>query len=523
MAPGVLEITSNKRRLLIYKENGDFVVDGEALSFESDPYHESTADHDDTRRDGTPAPQFIRQGLLRITMSSKPKDAHLGWIFGSYCLACDVLLDENSRRGISAKQFAVRMQKEPGVFLIVNLSRHGTLMRSTDPALTLVKSQRAFGASVGMRDMTLRVGDLALELTCPKNSAHPGEFEAHWSRLYAELGAQVPPMTGLATPTSRFVYQLIEEVERLEYYQSGGYHPVQIGDSLQGRYRIVHKLGHGSFSTTWLARDQQLATYVAIKVATSDSDHHEADVLSRITVPTLECKGRGKPLLPAVLDRFSLCGPNGTHFCLVTNPARFARALPAQLAIAVARVHDQKYVHGDLHLGNILLHLPSGLNHLSEEQLYHKFGPPEPEPIIRLDGKPISPNIPSHAISPLLLVDFGVAFRPSEESRFQSYTPLEIRPPEARFEPTTPLSFASDIWSLACTIWAIIGQRSLFDSLLATEDDITCEHVEALGCLPPEWLEKWGARPSDRPTARQVLETAWMRDWALPEFEKIPE
>lgn len=251
----------------------------------------------------------------------------------------------------------------------------------------------------------------------------------------------------------------------------------------------------------------------------------------------------------------------------------------------------------DLHLGNVLLHLPSGLDHLSEEQLYDMFGAPEPEPVVRLDGKPISPNVPSHAIPPiwlgepsenivladakLLVVDFGVAFRPSEESRLRSYTPLEIRPPEARFDPTTPLSFASDIWSLACTIWAIIGQRSLFDSLLATQDDITCEQVDALGCLPLEWWERWEARsrkftktyqpigdrcvwswdqrfedsiqeprrgkgmatidtkekdaffsmmrwmlafrPSDRPTAKQVLETPWMRDWALPESVKIPE
>ncbi|PNY27326.1 Protein kinase domain protein [Tolypocladium capitatum] len=442
---------------------------------------------------------------------------------------------------------------------------------------------------------------------------------------HRKIAARVLPIVPCSRmSTSRFVYRPIEEVERLEHYRPGGYHPIQIGDCLHGRYRIVHKLGYGSFSTTWLARDRQQLAYVAIKVGTSDSDHHEVDVLSRINDAALECKSRSKPLLPVVLDRFSLRGPNGTHFCLVTNVARcsladtkeastsglfqlqVARALAAQLAIAVARINDQKYVHGvhiltipptDLHLGNVLLHLPSGLDHLSEEQLNDKFGAPETEPVVRLDGQPLSPNVPSHAISPvwlgepsenivlsdakLLLVDFGVAFRPSEESRLQSYTPLEIRPPKARFEPTTPLSFASDIWSLACIIWAIIGQRSLFDSLLATQDDITCEQVDALGCLPQEWWVGWGARsrkfteagqpvegrsvwswdqrfedsiqeprrekgmatldakekdaffammrwmlafrPGDRPTAKQVLETAWMRDWALPEYENISE
>jgi hypothetical protein len=28
-------------------------------------------------------------------------------------------------------------------------------------------------------------------------------------------------------------------------------------------------------------------------------------------------------------------------------------------------------------------------------------------------------------------------------------------------------------------------------------------------------------RPGDRPTAKQVLETEWMREWALPECEKV--
>jgi serine/threonine-protein kinase SRPK3 len=44
--------------------------------------------------------------------------------------------------------------------------------------------------------------------------------------------------------------------ERVESYQLGGFHPVDIGDTFQeGRYKIVRKLGHGSSSTVWLAQD----------------------------------------------------------------------------------------------------------------------------------------------------------------------------------------------------------------------------------------------------------------------------
>lgn len=52
----------------------------------------------------------------------------------------------------------------------------------------------------------------------------------------------------------------------------------------------------------------------------------------------------------------------------------------------------------------------------------------------------------------ILLSDFGEAFPYPKELKYTSRTPLVIRPPEARFEPENPLSFQSDIWSLACTI-----------------------------------------------------------------------
>ena len=35
----------------------------------------------------------------------------------------------------------------------------------------------------------------------------------------------------------------------------GGYHPVQIGDLLNGKYHVVRKLGWGHFSTVWLGWD----------------------------------------------------------------------------------------------------------------------------------------------------------------------------------------------------------------------------------------------------------------------------
>ncbi|CAJ0554569.1 Ff.00g130820.m01.CDS01 [Fusarium sp. VM40] len=172
----------------------------------------------------------------------------------------------------------------------------------------------------------------------------PGQFPRSVFRAYSQS-----PNTAISTPPFR--YRFIPEVETIEGYRPGGYHPIQINDSLHDdRYRIVHKLGHGSFSTAWLAHDLQTSVYVAVKIGTADADKQEAGILCRLATIPLD-----EPLIPRVVDQFSIDGPNGTHPCLVTTLARcsltdakeesdsrlfqldVARSLAAQLVAAVAR------------------------------------------------------------------------------------------------------------------------------------------------------------------------------------------
>jgi len=45
--------------------------------------------------------------------------------------------------------------------------------------------------------------------------------------------------------------------ETLSGYRRGGYHPVHIGQLFKdNQYLVVYKIGSGSFSTVWLAKDQ---------------------------------------------------------------------------------------------------------------------------------------------------------------------------------------------------------------------------------------------------------------------------
>ncbi|KAL2818186.1 kinase-like domain-containing protein [Aspergillus cavernicola] len=244
-----------------------------------------------------------------------------------------------------------------------------------------------------------------------------------------------------------------------------------IGDMLHERYRIIDKLGYGSYSTP-----------------------------SSVTHP-------GRDSIFPLLDEFEVTGPNGTHPCYTRTPARcelqevsssrlfpleVTRALSAGLTLAIAYIHSQGYAHADIRLQNVLVKLPSSLDHFS----------PEVVSVTQCDGHPLPPNVPEKGVTSLyfgknaeefslsdsriLLSDLGEAFAPGVEARRgeDSHGPLAWRPPEARFKPQAPLSYSADIWSLAATIWEIIGMKTIVSCHFATADEV-------LGPISVTWWERW--------------------------------
>jgi serine/threonine-protein kinase SRPK3 len=164
----------------------------------------------------------------------------------------------------------------------------------------------------------------------------------------------------------------MDTVEDVEEYRQGGYHPVHIGDILCGRYKILHKVGFGGLSTTWLARDNTEDKYRAIKIlkAEETTSSTECDTLQRIS--SIQTDHPGKRRIRNVTDYFTLSGPNGQHNCLVTEVAgpsvytlynvpgyaynagaRRARADVAhhtirQVAEAVDFLHSNEICHGGM-------------------------------------------------------------------------------------------------------------------------------------------------------------------------------
>ncbi|EJP66483.1 protein kinase domain protein [Beauveria bassiana ARSEF 2860] len=378
-------------------------------------------------------------------------------------------------------------------------------------------------------------------------------------------------------------YDWIENVENLERYDNGGFHPVTIGDVINKRYRVVDKLGYGGYSTVWMTRDMQQDTYRFLDAAPRTPANSTALV--------------GLDAIPRVLDAFTVRGPNGEHPSYTTAIAgtnlrdacdlsmfrlEVARALAVKLVSAIAYMHSRGYAHGD---------------ELSVEQLYQKYGHPETVPVSRVDGGTLPPSIPSKAVravnlgkkaeeisldeTDLLLIDFGESFAPKSSTRpcEDCRSHLAARPPESHFEPLSPLSFPADIWCLGLAIWNLFAIRPLFAAAFSPPAAIIAQHVDALGPLPSDWWSRWEERgdyfdengnsiqgqyggptlnkafddwlhknrlefevgsfseeektaflqllrrmlsydPLKRPTADEVLKSGWIANWAMDDFEK---
>ena len=74
-----------------------------------------------------------------------------------------------------------------------------------------------------------------------------------------------PPSTAVAPVIDES--QLVEE-ENSPSYDPQRFYPTQLSEVLGGRYQIATKLGHGTNSTIWLARDLfQLVLLIMLSVS----------------------------------------------------------------------------------------------------------------------------------------------------------------------------------------------------------------------------------------------------------------
>ncbi|KAI8278979.1 hypothetical protein K4K56_012919 [Colletotrichum sp. SAR 10_98] len=270
--------------------------------------------------------------------------------------------------------------------------------------------------------------------------------------------------------------------EYLSDYAHGGFHPVQLGDRLEdGRYIVFHKLGHGGFSTVWLAHDEKLGRNVSIKILKADVAGWTND---------------GYNFGPSVFgtpihiqsNSFRHDGPNGSHLCFVSTPVRTtvaqsqaecqrsrsfpletARAIVAQVIQGLASLHSLGIVHGDLHPGNVFLKFRDAeMADRKVSAVYAAYGTPEKVPLRKyqtavLEGNPPAPEGPPYIIRRIItksgcdtiaidrakiaIGDFRESWSPGMTTRYELATPAVYRAPESRNakEKNRPLEFPSDV------------------------------------------------------------------------------
>ncbi|KAF2083216.1 kinase-like protein [Saccharata proteae CBS 121410] len=314
------------------------------------------------------------------------------------------------------------------------------------------------------------------------------------------------------------------DAEPLDRYKEGGYHPVCLGDLLKdGRYKVIHKIGFGAYSTVWVARDQQAHRYVAIKVNTSDIGilTRETLILRTLSAAGQSCDSHpGSNHVVQFLDDFTVTGPNGTHTCLVLEllgpsiqsglwrkfhdgrlPREYVYGVSKQAVLGLDYLHRNGIGHGDIHTGNLVFTLLN-LDDLIEEEFFARFTYPATGSITRKDGAPLNKGMPEYLVWPMRfrakdintaasvkLVDFGESFLADNKPPSLN-TPKVLCAPELIFK--DEWDYYVDIWSMGCMIFELIAGQPPFGGYFDNERILLLMIISKLrGELPDRWREEW--------------------------------
>ncbi|KAF9598876.1 hypothetical protein IFM89_032730 [Coptis chinensis] len=296
-----------------------------------------------------------------------------------------------------------------------------------------------------------------------------------------------------------------------------GHYVFAIGDNLTHRYRIMSKMGEGTFGRVLECWDNEKKELVAIKIVRSIHKYREA-ALIEIDVLQKLCKfDVGGTRCVQIRNWFDY----RNHICIVFEklgpslydflrknsyrsfPIDLVRELGRQLLESVAFMHDLRLIHTDLKPENILL--------VSSEYVRvpdYKFLSRSTK-----DGYYFK-NLPKS--STIKLIDFGSTTFEHQDHSYVVST-RHYRAPEVILG--LGWNYACDLWSVGCILIELCSGEALFQTHENLEHLAMMERV--LGPLPQNMVtrvdrraEKYfrrGARLDwpEGATSRESMRAVW--------------
>ncbi|XP_010254141.1 PREDICTED: serine/threonine-protein kinase AFC3 isoform X2 [Nelumbo nucifera] len=261
-----------------------------------------------------------------------------------------------------------------------------------------------------------------------------------------------------------------------------GHYVFNLGENLTPRYKILSKMGEGTFGRVLECWDRQTREYVAIKVVRSLRKYREAAKIEIDVLQHLAKNDRGGSCCVQIRDWFDY----RNHICIVFErlgpslfdflrrnkycpfPVDLVREFGRQLLESVAYMHDLRLIHTDLKPENVLL--------VSSEY-------------VKLPGyKNSSDEVNFRCLpksSAIKLIDFGsTTFDNQDHSSIVSTR--HYRAPEVILG--LGWTYPCDLWSIGCILVELCSGEALFQTHENLEHLAMMERV--LGPLPEHMIRK---------------------------------
>ncbi|MER7275552.1 protein kinase [Dactylosporangium sp. NPDC000244] len=267
---------------------------------------------------------------------------------------------------------------------------------------------------------------------------------------------------------------------------------------LGNRYRLESEVARGAIGAVWRAYDTQAGEWVAVKVLRAEAAEvaelkdgflGEAELLAGLEHPSvIRVKNlvSDKHVLAIAMEL--VAGPDLRRRLRAEGPLppAVAAEVVAQVADALAYVHANNIVHGDVKPGNLL---------------------------VPTDGGPVR------------LADFGVARRLDRPAGPTHATPEYVAPEVVAGGSPSP---AADVYALGVVLFELICGRSPYRG--GSPNDVLRRHADCVPVPPPGMpAALWPVieacmeiDPRMRPTAASIVGRLRAAEGALDGFEPLP-